>query len=420
VSSSIRLKIVRDLGGDEAYSGSMILWLLALVVMVCVGIVGYYQGAIRVACSFVGLLIAAPLAVALSGVMKAILRMAGIDHPVVLAIIAPIIVFVLLMAAVKAGALALHKRADTFYRYKASDTEQLLFERFQHRVGAAIAMANGFIYVVLLSIIFNIWGYFTFQLSTPDDNSTTVNIVNQLAKDIQSTKMAKAISGLVPAPAIYYQAVDILGDIYHNPDLKIRLASYPPFLGLAESSKFVELGNDKSFQELWTKKNPRPRLKAFRENESLQPILESTKVYTNILGLLNNDLTDLQTYLETGKSPKYDEEAFVGVWYYDLGATLKQARKPNMTPAEYIKVRDTLSAWTNSVITVFTDKRLSWKNTGGGRSSKPAQSGTWREDAAASYVLTLSDGKKDSDVAASLEQNRLLLQKDNQTLYFEH
>lgn len=191
---------MRDFRGDGFYSGGMILWLLALVVMACVGIVGYYQGAIRVACSFVGLLVAAPLAVALSGVMKAILRLAGIDHPVTLAIVAPIIVFILLMAAVKAGALALHKRADTYYRYKASDTEQLLFERFQQRAGAAIAMANGFIYVVLLAIVFNIWGYFTFQLSTRDDNSTVINIVNRLAKDIQSTKMAKAISGLVPAP----------------------------------------------------------------------------------------------------------------------------------------------------------------------------------------------------------------------------
>lgn len=214
--------------------------------------------------------------------------------------------------------------------------------------------------------------------------------------------------------------MDILGDLYHNPDLKLWLANYPPFLGLAESSKFADLGKDKSFQELWTKTNPRPRLKAFRENESLQPILESTAAYTNIMGLLNNDLVDLQTYLETGKSPKYENEVFLGIWYYDWGTTLKRARKPNMTPVEYNKLRETLSVWTNSVVTVFTDKRLSWKNTGSGGSSKPAQSGTWREETAASFVLTLSDGKKDSEIAASLEENRLLMQRDNQTLYFEH
>jgi hypothetical protein len=397
----------------------MILCLLAFLVMGTLGVVGYYQGAIRMACSLVGLLIAAPLAVPLSGVVKLVLRLIGVDHPVSLAIIAPIIVFALLMAGVKAGAQVLHKRVDTYFRYKKSDTEQLLFDRLQQRAGVAVAMANGFVYVIILSVILHTWGYFTFQLY-PTNCGFTAKAVNVLAKDIQSTKMLKAISPFAPAAEKYYQAVDILGDIYHNPSLTVRLANYPAFFGLAEGSDFTELGKDKDFQDHWSKTNPRPRLRSFRSDERLEKLIESTAFYTNVLGLLNNDMTDLRTCLETGKSPKYDDQVFLGTWYFDYASTLKRARKPNMTLAEKTKLVQELKTWTNSVVKIFVDNRFSWKNAGKGGSSGDTQTGAWKEETPTSFVFTVAGGKKDSEVAAAIEESRLLLNRNGYTLYFEH
>lgn len=400
----------------------MILWILALIVLACVGVVGYYQGAVRVACSFVGLLIAAPLAVPLSAAVKPIFRLMGVDHPVSLAIVAPIIVFIVLMAGVKAGALALHKRIDTHFKYRASDTEQLLFERFQQRVGVAISVANGFIYIVLLSIVFYIWGYFSVQLSTAENRGLVTKIVTQLAKDIQSTKMGKAISSFVPAPEKYYDSVDILGDIYQNPELKMRLASYPAFMGLAEGSDFVALGKDKDFQKDWMQMNPRPRLKKFLSNEKIQPLVEKPGFYTNVLGLLNNDLKDFKTYLESGKSPKYDDQIFLGYWYYNFSTTLQRAQrgKLNMAPLEKIKLRQTLGVWTNAILTVYADNKVSLKLPAETGSAAQTFLGTWKEENPANFTLALKQGNKDEEVPAALEQNRLILRKDNNVLVFEH
>jgi hypothetical protein len=399
----------------------MILWLLVLIVLGCVGVVGYFQGAIRVACSLVGLLVAAPLAVPLGGALKPILRLLGIDHPVSLAILAPFIVFVILMAGVKVGAQALHQRIDRHFKYKVSDTERLLFERMQQRVGVALAMANGFIYVVLLSIIFYVLGYFTFQLSTPESSSFAYKIANQLAKDIQSTKMTRAISGLAPAPERYYVAVDILGDIYQNPTLQSRLSSYPAFYGLAERQEFVTLASDKKFQDMWLKTNPRPPVKTFWKDARIQPLVESVDFYTNVLGLLNNDLTDFKAFLETGKSQKYDDQVLLGYWYYDYGASLKRAQrgKINMAPAEIVNLRQSLGVWSNAVLKVYADNRVTLKAPAGGGNAAQNFTGTWREENSSNFQLSLKDGKKDLEAAASVEQTRLVVQKGNEMLYFE-
>jgi uncharacterized membrane protein required for colicin V production len=45
----------------------MILWLIALAIVASVAVVGYYQGALRAAFSFVGLLLAASLATSVGG-----------------------------------------------------------------------------------------------------------------------------------------------------------------------------------------------------------------------------------------------------------------------------------------------------------------------------------------------------------------
>ena len=51
----------------------MILWILAVFLLVSLGVAGYYQGAIRAAASFLGLIIAAVLAVPLGNLIAPIL-----------------------------------------------------------------------------------------------------------------------------------------------------------------------------------------------------------------------------------------------------------------------------------------------------------------------------------------------------------
>lgn len=88
----------------------MILWLIALVMLTSVGIVGFYQGALRAGFSFVGLLIAALLASPIGSLLAAVVPIFGLKNPVAIAFISPAIAFLLILTAFKLGALAVHKK----------------------------------------------------------------------------------------------------------------------------------------------------------------------------------------------------------------------------------------------------------------------------------------------------------------------
>ena len=55
----------------------MLIWILALVLFGALGVIGFYQGALRVAFSFIGIIVAALLAIPLSGVFNWVLGLFG-------------------------------------------------------------------------------------------------------------------------------------------------------------------------------------------------------------------------------------------------------------------------------------------------------------------------------------------------------
>src|SRR6266850_1129790 len=107
----------------------MTIWLLAIVLLASLAGVGYRQGAIRVAVSLVGIIIAALLAAPLAGLVTPALKAVGIVNPVLLWVLGPFIVFLVLLTAFKIGGLALHKKVDVYYKYKAGDLRMALFNR---------------------------------------------------------------------------------------------------------------------------------------------------------------------------------------------------------------------------------------------------------------------------------------------------
>src|SRR4030095_2165974 len=98
------------------------------------------------------LLLGALLALPLSGVFQAILKLFGVDHPVLLAFLAPFSVYLLILILFKVGGLAVHRKVDTYFKYKASDTLRLLFERLNARVGICVGMVNATVYTVLIGV----------------------------------------------------------------------------------------------------------------------------------------------------------------------------------------------------------------------------------------------------------------------------
>ena len=395
----------------------MILWIFALCLMGALAVIGYYQGAIRVAFSLIGLLIGALLAIPLAGLVKPILSIFGWTHPLLVSFLAPAVVFIAVLVVFKVAALAVHRKTDAYYKYKGSDTQRSLFERLNQRLGICLGLVNATVYVFILAVVLYVFGYFTVQVATSSEkDSAGLRAVNHLCQQLEQTGMSKAIAPWVPASERYYDGADILGDVYHTPLLQSRLATYPPFLGLAEKPEFKKLGDDIKFQQFWLEGHSFGEL---LENEKIQPLVGSSDIYTNVLDLVKGDLKDLKTYLETGVSPKYDSEKILGRWSFDFKESFAQVRrsKANITLEDLRRARLILGRMKDSVLTAMVDNRAVLKMPSMNTEAQSAQ-GTWKENGG-KYAFSLGDKEKKMEIQAAVEGNKLLLTKDGYSLAFE-
>lgn len=395
----------------------MILWLIALVMLTSVGIVGFYQGALRAGFSFVGLLIAALLASPIGSLLAAVVPIFGLKNPVAIAFISPAIAFLLILTAFKLGALAVHKKAEAYYKYKASDTQRMLFERMNARVGIAVGMANGLVYFYVICTLIYALGYLTVQVASADQDGWSPRLVNRLSSDMVSTGMTKAVAPFMPRSELYFDGADVVADIFHTPLLQRRLANYPPFLLIGENEEFKGL-SDTAFQGEWLK--GALTFGSFVNHERIQPLVENHDVVTNVLGMLGGDFKDLKVYLETGKSPKYDDEKVLGHWEFDFKASMNATRrkKVNMGSADVTKLRRTLSSiFLKSTITATVDHKAVLKIPTAG--NKAVNKGTWK-NVDGKYILTIKQGDQNLELEAQVDGKTILFTKDGLVLIYEN
>jgi len=395
----------------------MILWLIALVTLTSVGIVGFYQGALRAGISFIGLLIAALLASPLGSLLTSVVPIFGLKDPVVIAFVCPAIAFLLILTVFKISAFALHKKADGFYKYKASDTQRLLFERMNARVGIALGLANGLVYFYVIGTLVYSLGYLTVQVGSSDQDGWSLRIVNRLSTDMASTGMTKSVAPFMPKSELYYDGADVVADIFHTPLLQRRLANYPPFLLVGENEEFKGL-SDASFQGEWLKGSL--TFGSFVNHERVKPLVENHDVVTNVLGMLGGNFKDLKVYLETGKSSKYDDEKILGHWEFDFKASMNAARrkKANMGSAEVTRLRKTLSSiFLKSTLTATVDQKTVLKLPSAG--SKATTKGTWK-NVDGKYILTIRQGDQNLELEAQVDGKTILFTKDGFVLVYEN
>ena len=392
----------------------MILWLIALFILACVVIVGYYQGALRVAFSFVGLLAAAVLASPVGALLGKILPMVGFKNPLTIAFVSPAIAFLLVAVVFKVVGALVHKKVEAWYKYKASDTHRLLFERMNSRVGAPLGLANGIVYVFAICTFLNAYGYLSLQVAT-DNDSWLTRVANRLSADVQGTGMNRAVAPFMPKSELYYDAADVVADIYHTPLLQNRLANYPPFLLVGEREDFKPL-SDAGFQGDWIK--GALTFGGFVNHEKIKPLVENRDIVTNVLAMLSGDLKDLKTYLQSGKSPKYDDEKILGRWAFDFRASLNLARRknPNMGSAEIRRLRSGLTALAKATLVATVDNKAILKV---GSGSSGTTQGTWK-GSEGKYVLRVTEASKKLDLDVTIEGRNLIFSKDGYYMVFEN
>lgn len=390
----------------------MTIWLLTVLLMASLAGLGFRQGGIRVAFSFVGILLGAVLAGPLGKLIKPVLGAVGLKNPLISGPIAILLAFIIISIIFKVVAFTVHQKVDVYFKYKAGDLRLALYERLLHRLGLCMGLFNGAAYMVLVSWVIYVMGYWTFQTATSDSDPTTLKIVNRLAKDLEVTGFHKVVRSLDPMPASYYQTADVVGLLYNNPLLEARLSRYPAFLDIAETPEIQALAVDQNFSGMRQRREPIMSLLTYPPIES---IIKNPDLMKDLMTTLKQNLDDLRQYLETGKS-KYDTEQILGRWQFDLNFTMIMLRrsKPNALPAEMTKVKRLLAATlTKANFTATPKHKAILKNfpkvmTPMGPASTELQTlqGEWK-GADTKYLLTMAGIS--GDIAGSIENDRLTM-----------
>jgi hypothetical protein len=348
-------------------------------------------------------------------------------------LLAPLVVFVVISIIFKVAALMVHQKVDVYFRYHAGDLRQALWERLNRRLGLCLALANGALYLILLSSVIYPLSYWTVQMATDDKGTTEdkdprmMRILNRLGQDLQSTGFAKVARAVDRMPQVWYDSADLAGLIYKNPLSEARLARYPAFLGLAERPEFQDMASDTKFTELLMRPAPimtvldHPKAQAVIQNPDLVQLIWSTVV---------PDLKDVTSFLVTAKSAKYDAEKILGRWNVNVSVTLNLFRraKPNMSSKEMLQWKKWMTAaFAKTSLVAMTDHQTILKNApplklpaaGAAVSGGPGTfKGQWT-NLDTKYQLALSDGSREELLTATIEGDRLTIAAEGLGLAFD-
>jgi uncharacterized membrane protein required for colicin V production len=331
----------------------MSIWILAIVLLLLFGGLGFAKGAIRTTISLVGILLGAALAIPLSGVIRPLMGPIGVVNPVWLTIVPPIVTFFLIYFVFIGISFFVHHRIYLLYKYKHDDVDRIRWERMNRHVGAGVGMLAGAILFLYVSGLIYAAGYLTVQLSA-EENPGTVRFINSVRQDMSETGFDKAAARFQPASKLYYEGADILGLLYNNPLLQNRLAHYPYFLPLGQRSEFQEIATDKEYNDLIFGRAPVTQI---IEHPRTQGILGNAEIMEYLRG---TDIKDLKEYLRTGISPKYADQEVLGVWDLDKAAVLTFMRKanPDIRARELRTLRQVLEALPPVTLTVMPEGKV--------------------------------------------------------------
>lgn len=375
----------------------MIIWIVALVVVALAAVTGWNRGAVRAGISLAGLLVAAMLAMPLSGIFKPILGFLWFKHPYSLVFAAPITAFIVVLVAFKIGAQQVYSKIDYWLKYRATEVQKFTFDRMNSRVGACIGVVNGIIYFVALMVPFYIASYITLQMPLGDGTPFTIKTVNAIGKDLRAAKLGNVVAGFDPAPAAYYEASDIVGLVLNNYPLQNRISRYPTLLSLGERKEFQDIGADMEIQRMFAESAP---LSDILKNDKIQAVVTNREIALEVQKMLSlEELKDLKQFLKTGISPKYSDERLYGMWVLSINATSAELKKknPQITSRDLMRFKAQLyNTYPIAELVVTTDSKAVLKvadATATPPIPQPSLRGTWSK-AETGYEFQMGGGSE--------------------------
>lgn len=411
------------------FNGGMSIWILAILVVAAVALAGWRQGAIRAAFFFVDILFAALLAAPLGRLFHPLLPHLGATNPFTAWALAPVVGFIVASIPLMVGAQFVHHRVEHFYKYRAGDLRQALFERLNTRLGICLGLLNGVVYFILISFfIFNLTYTTTQVAADPAAQPLIIRVVNSLGDGLASTGFSKTASAVGTLRPEYYKLADLTGLLMQNPLLGPRLAEYPGLISLWHRDDMQSLVTDPTLTNalatgasLGTILNE-PSVQAFLANKDLIKVVEDA-VLTN--------LDDLNTYLKTGKSAKYGGEPILGHWQFNAEVTVAWLRQeqPKMAVNEMRAIQALWSeAYAKTTLLLTGDNQVYVKNLP--KFEPPTQpnqppyqledwKGDWSRDGS-NYSLHLTLAGQDKYLNGTTDGLRLRLKDGHNLLIFDH
>ena len=252
-------------------------------------------------------------------------------------------------------------------------------------------------------------------MTTSDADPTPVKILNRLGNDLQSSGFAKVARSIDGLPDAYYDAADVAGVIYNNPLAEARLARYPGLLSIAEQPEIRDLANDKDFAEM---RQRHEQIRTVLDYPKVHAVMKNPDLLKKIWETLKPDLKDLNAYLVTVKSAKYDSERILGRWNFDVHSVLASYRKahPNIASTEMQRMRRFIEAlFAKASLVAMPDHQALLKNVsqlkvtvGAPPANGQMSQGQWQK-LDGKYQFTFSLAGREEQIPATIEGDRLTI-----------
>lgn len=319
--------------------------------MVLAGVIGYFLGAIRSALCLAGLVISAALAKTVGAWCAGLIPLIGFTNPIWQFYLPPLVGFVLVSLVALGVALGVDYWIQNRYRNSTDEYSYARWLRLNRRVGTAVGMGVGAVWLVLLGMVAYVPGYLSTQLANDEEGSMSLRFANQFTRGMEESGLSRIVERFQPAEDSHYLASDILGMVYHNPSVHSRLASYPPFLGMAERQEVAELGRDPEIQTLL---QSRAGLMEILEHPRIRAVADNHEIVNELLEL---DLRDLEAYLRTGVSDRFKDERILGRWRLNVRRSIAEMRNvgsERLPAVEFNLLRRALNVYLDEMVLGFT------------------------------------------------------------------
>jgi hypothetical protein len=401
----------------------MSIWILAVALLVILALAGWRQGGILASFSFVGILLGALLAVPVGKLFHPLLPHLGASDPLIAWALAPICGFILISIVFMSVGFKVHRQVEVFYKHKAGELRNAMWVRLNTRLGIYVGLLNGAVYFILISfIIFNL-SYLTTQVAVADDQPFMVRTVNTMGHDLQSTGMARAAAAVGTLPKNYYQFADLSGFLMQNPKTASRFADYPGLDSLWERDDMQALATDPTLTNALASG---ATISQILNEPPVQDFLKNKDLLRAVQQTFETNLDDLNAYLQTGKSAKYDDK-IIGRWEFNVRVTmawLRQSAPVTLEPRELIAIRNLWTkAYGSTTVLATGDNQLFVKSLPA-FTPQPKQpptieeqdwKGTWSDDDGSNYTLQVSFNGGDKFLSATANDARLMV-KDGKTI----